>query len=339
MAHRSPGTSPSQNRSVNVVISRKRTVGELRAAAAEALDTPIDMLILVQPGGDEFKDDAMALTARDLDWFAGIYARHGRRLMADEVRVTILRPSDDHKTCVVAGETVLSRKSIASEVALQFLPNHLIDTRRARVRHMVKRSRPGTICTLGETMQTSLKHLLVDGCELLVQELLVPESYEKGDVGILLRRWLPAQTKLAPPTELFVKQEWEMVDVRQRIREREVATEGDDAAADTDGGADAGDASATLTRPEAGEIQIVRPWAYQLSDVSSFKFCNWFQPGFRKIPRPTDAVADPDACGKWTLAAGDVLVWRLASASTTGETASDALPPGGKEVGVRIQMD
>lgn len=277
--------------------------------------------MLIQPGGDEFKDDDMLLATNHVDWFAGVFARKGRRLMPDEVRVMILRPSEDRKSCVEEGELVLSNSETAADVASRYLSMELVSHNRARVRHMVKRSRPGTICVLGDAVRTSLGFHLVDGCELLVQELVDPETYEKGDVGIILREWQQSASKLAQPTELFVKQSWDMEELRKQVHAR----------------ASTRSASTEVAEADLGGVQVVRPWAYQLKDVSTFNFCNWLQPGFRKAPPATDAVADPSICGKWTLSPGDVLVWRVASESAPGD-ASDAVPLGGKEVGIRIRM-
>jgi hypothetical protein len=282
--------------------------------------------------GGELKDDSVVLAMCAVDWYAGVNAAIGQRLGPDEVRVTVRRspPPEEHerreKETALGFQSfngfdggghpsqrevaVIRRGMTARDVVSKFLPVNVVDDRRARLRHVdVQHARLGAICCLDDPMSVTLGELLEDECELMVQELLHPEVYTKGDVCVVLRQWIPCDEPLAPPTELFVKREWGMQDLRDTVAQ--LAATGMKAVPSSATDVNAAPSSATAVKAaavkeddhaESGElvqqVQIVRPWAYQLNDTSSFKVCNWLQPGFRKTAPATDALADPDACGR-----------------------------------------
>ena len=155
-----------------------------------------------------------------------------------------------------------------------------------RVRHLRNDGRLGCICShalsLGESLgvDTLMSH---NSPSIVLERLAEPEILEPGAVVVLLRRWNSTSSSLGEPIEVAVSPTWEMSDLLEHIEKIYLT--------DQLPSTNIRDNGLTESEPEPepqleGQVQVIRPWAYQMKDPSSLHLVNWSQPGFAKRAQP-----------------------------------------------------
>ena len=275
-------------------ISRYDTVDKLRNSIASMAKLTAQFIIKSGNTGEELKDGSASLDDADLDLTDGVVVSPGIPLRENQARLQVLLRNGN--TTQQIGEFIAQPDTAVSELLQHFahwlglcdavasvdaLPPSAYSC--VRVRHLRNDGRLGCICShalsLGESLgvDTLLSH---NSPSIVLERLAMPEILEPGAVVVVLRRWDSRSGSLGEPIEVAVSPTWEMSDLLEHIEKMYLT----DQLPSTDNGFNE---SEPEPKPQLeGQVQVIRPWAYQLKDPSSLHLVNWSQPGFAKRAQP-----------------------------------------------------
>ena len=345
-------------------ISRYDTIDQLRSAIASVASlSPQDFIITSRSSGQELKDGTWHLDDATLDLTDGVVASAGIPLQANQSRVKVLRREGTQTAIGVVpiGEFIAQPDTTVSELLQSFAQSMggsgtVVPTDASssssdsciRVRHQRNDGRLGRICShalsLGESLGVDI---LMSGTAIVLEKLATPEDVRPGAVVVLLRRWDSSNSSLGEPVEIIVEESWEMSDLLKSILSMHLGEE-DLLLVASEPEPEPEPELEPEPEPESevepvnateAQVQVIRPWAYQMKDPSSLHLANWSQPGFAKRAaglkisagtstnndlrlagtqaNKTDRIAPPQVEDKvkekkkeWNLKDGDELVWR-----------------------------
>lgn len=312
-------------------ISRYDTVDQLRASIASMANVTAPFIIKSLSTGEELKDGRTSLDDANLDLTDGVVASPGIPLLGNQARLQVLLK--DGKIVQPIGEFIAQPDTAISELLQSFAHCFSVDGLSPssyaciRVRHQRTDGRLGCICSHALTMGESLGVDILmshNSPSLVLERLTEPEVLEPGAVVVLLRRWDSSNSSLGEAVEVVVSPAWEMCDLLEHVER----TCHGDPVSEAALGENASDESMPAPEPETeSQVQVIRPWAYQMKDPSSLHLANWSQPGFAKRAPPPpikvsarldDAKTETKAGGddkadqqsEWNLNWGDELCWR-----------------------------
>lgn len=360
-------------------ISRYDTVDQLRNSIASLAKLTAQFIIKSGNTGEELKDGSASLDDADLDLTDGVVVSPGIPLRENQARLQVFLR--DGTTTQQIGEFIVQPDTAVSEL-LQYFAHSLglcdaaasVDalppSARSciRVRHLRNDGRLGCICShalsLGESLgvDTLMSH---NSPSIVLERLAEPEILEPGAVVVLLRRWNSTSSSLGEPIEVAVSPTWEMSDLLEHI-EKIYRTDQLPSTNIRDNGLNE---SEPEPEPQLeGQVQVIRPWAYQMKDPSSLHLVNWSQPGFAKRAQPppikvssrldasqdetstdgkdeTDQTAHApvgtraeDEQSAWNLNWGDELCWRPrpSGIAKNADGRSDSVAVAEKGITIRV---